>query len=128
MCLSVHVVATRLTCDGCPTHQVCVGEVQGGVEQEVGLDDASGSLADVVEQTSALERHSALEAVLQRGQRSSPIKHGSLHYHTYYGRFIVEANGNLLAGLLDRLILTRHYQITLENKGQQRATPKKALV
>ena len=66
-------MGARLTRDGGPTHQVCVGEVQGGVEQEVGLDDAPGSLADVVEQTGALERHSALEAVLRRGQRSWPM-------------------------------------------------------
>lgn len=54
-----------MTCDGCPAHQVRVGEVQGGVEQEVGLDDPPRSLADVIEQPSAPQGHSSLVAVLQ---------------------------------------------------------------
>lgn len=55
-----------MTCDGCPAHQVCVGEVKGGIEQEVRLDNPSCSLADIVELASAPHRHSALIAVLQR--------------------------------------------------------------
>lgn len=54
-----------VTCDGCPAHQVSVREVQGGVEQEVGLDDASRSLTDIVEEAGAPHRHSSLIAVLQ---------------------------------------------------------------
>lgn len=54
-----------MTCDGCPAHQVRVGEVQGGVEQEVRLDNPPRSLADFVEQPSAPQGHSALVAVLQ---------------------------------------------------------------
>lgn len=54
-----------VTCDGCPAHQVRVGEVQGGVEQEVRLNDPPRSLTDVVEHASAPHRHSALVAVLQ---------------------------------------------------------------
>lgn len=54
-----------MTCDGCPAHQVRVGEVQGGVEQEVRLDNPPRSLADVVEQPSAPQGYSALVAVLQ---------------------------------------------------------------
>lgn len=54
-----------LTCDGCPTHQVCVGEVEGGVEQEVRLDNPPRSLADVIEEACAAQGHSALVAVLQ---------------------------------------------------------------
>ena len=58
-------VGLWLTCDGRPAHQVCVGEVQGGVEQEVRLDNPSRSLTDIVEQAGAPHRHSALEAMLQ---------------------------------------------------------------
>lgn len=54
-----------LTCDGCPTHQVGVGEMEGGVEQEVRLDNPPRSLADVIEQACAAHGHSALIAVLQ---------------------------------------------------------------
>ena len=58
-----------MTCDGRAANQVRVGEVQGGVEQEVGLNDASRSLADIVEETGAAHRHPALIAVL-RGRES----------------------------------------------------------
>lgn len=54
-----------LTCDGCPTHQVGVGEVEGGVEQEVRLNNPPRPLADVIEQACAAHGHSALVAVLQ---------------------------------------------------------------
>ncbi len=64
-----------MTCDGCPAHQVRVGEVQGGVEQEVRLDDPSGSLTDVVEQPSAPHRHSALVAVLWEEQTKETRQH-----------------------------------------------------
>lgn len=64
MCVRVWV-----TCDGRATHKVCVGEVQGGVEQEVGLGDVSRSLTDIVEEASALHRHSALVAVLQAREK-----------------------------------------------------------
>lgn len=63
VCVSVSV---SVTYDGCAAHEVCVGEVQGGVEEEVGLHDASGSLADVIEETSALHRHSTFVAVLRK--------------------------------------------------------------
>lgn len=59
------VLAFGLTCDGCPAHQVRVGEVEGGVEQEVRLNNPPRTLADVIEQACAAHGHSALIAVLQ---------------------------------------------------------------
>lgn len=59
------VLVLGLTCDGCPAHQVRVGEVEGGVEQEVRLNDSPRTLADVIEQACAAHGHSALIAVLQ---------------------------------------------------------------
>lgn len=58
------------TCDGRPAHEVGVGEVQSGVEHKVGLHDAPGALADVVEEAGAPHRHSALVAVLQWGKKT----------------------------------------------------------
>lgn len=59
------VLVFGLTCDGCPAHQVRVGEVEGGVEQEVRLNNPPRTLADVIEQACAAHGHSALIAVLQ---------------------------------------------------------------
>lgn len=56
-----------MTCDGRPANQVCIGEVQRGVEQEVGFNDTSRSLADIIEEASAPHWHSALIAILQGG-------------------------------------------------------------
>jgi hypothetical protein len=56
---------TWLTCDCGPAHQVCVGEVERRVEQEVGLNDASGPLTGIIEQTSAPQWDTTLIAVLQ---------------------------------------------------------------
>lgn len=63
-----------VTCDGCPAHQVCVGEVQGGVEQEVRLNNPPRSLTDVIEQASAPHRHSAFIAVLQGRKTKERLK------------------------------------------------------
>lgn len=60
----------RVTCYSRSTHQVCVGEVQGGVELEVGLDNPPRSLTGVVEEASALHGHPALVAILQ-GRRDT---------------------------------------------------------
>lgn len=46
-------------------HQVSVGEVERGVEHEVGLDDPAGLLADVVEEPGALQWDTALIAILE---------------------------------------------------------------
>lgn len=62
---SKRCLCSGLTCDGCPAHQVGVGEMEGGVEQEVRLDNPPRSLADVIEQACAAHGHSALIAVLQ---------------------------------------------------------------
>lgn len=43
---------------------MCVGEVERGVQHEVGLDDPASLLADVVEEPGALQRDAALIAVL----------------------------------------------------------------
>lgn len=80
-----------LTCDGRPAHQVCVGEVQGGVEQEVRLDNPSSSLTDIVEQASAPHRHSALEAVLQ-GRKNK--KHLQL-FSDFFFLDIIQVSSNL---------------------------------
>lgn len=52
---------------------MCVGEVQSGVEHEVGLDNVSRSLTDVIEEASASHRHSALISVLQGGKQKKDI-------------------------------------------------------
>lgn len=67
-----------MTCDGCSAHQVCVGEVKSGVEQEVGLDNVSCSLTDVIEEASAFHRHSALIAILQGGKNKR--RHCNIKY------------------------------------------------
>lgn len=59
------------TCDGCPAHQVGVGEMEGGVEPEVRLDNPPRPLADVIEQACAAHGHSALVAVLQEHTREN---------------------------------------------------------
>lgn len=43
--------------------------MQSRVQHEVRLDDSSHSLAGLVEEASAPNRYSALEAVLQRGEK-----------------------------------------------------------
>lgn len=50
-----------------------VGEVERGVEQEVGLDDPARLLADVVEQPGTPQRDTALVAILgkERGKGRS---------------------------------------------------------
>lgn len=70
------MLSELVTCDGCPTHQVCVGEVQRSVEHEVGLHDPSHSLAGIIEESSAAHGHSALIAVLQGVQNVVMQKSG----------------------------------------------------
>lgn len=53
-----------LTGEGGAAHQVGVGEVERGVQHEVGLDDPASLLADVVEEPGALQRDAALVAIL----------------------------------------------------------------
>lgn len=62
-----------LTREGSAAHQVCVGEVEGGVEQEVGLDDPASLLTDVIEQAGTLQRDTALVAILgtEKGKERS---------------------------------------------------------
>lgn len=53
-----------LTGEGGAAHQVGVGEVERGVQHEVGLDDPASLLADVVEEAGTLQWDTALVAVL----------------------------------------------------------------
>lgn len=43
---------------------MCVGEVERGVEQEVGLDNPASLLTDVIEQPGTLQGDTALVAIL----------------------------------------------------------------
>lgn len=73
-------ICVWVTCDGCPAHEVCVGEVQGGVELEVRLDNPSCSLTGIVEQTSAPHWHSALVSVLEEKRVESINKSRGIAY------------------------------------------------
>lgn len=63
---SVEWAIPGLTRESGAAHQVRVGEVECGVEHEVGLYDPAGLLADVVEEPGALEWDTALIAILGR--------------------------------------------------------------
>lgn len=69
----LHWQPQLLTREGGAAHQVCVGEVEGGVEQEVGLDDPASLLTDVIEQPGTLQRDTALVAILgkEKGKETS---------------------------------------------------------
>lgn len=62
------------TYDGCPAHQVRVGEVQSGVQHEIRLDDSSRPLARFVEQASALHWHSTLKTMLGGEKRKMQMQ------------------------------------------------------
>lgn len=57
-------VPQALTREGGAAHQVGVGEVERGVQHEVGFDDSASLLADVVEEPGALQWDTALVAIL----------------------------------------------------------------
>lgn len=57
-------VPRALTRESGAAHQVGVREVERGVQHEVGLDDPASLLADVVEEPGALQRDTALVAIL----------------------------------------------------------------
>lgn len=68
-----HRQPRALTGEGSAAHQVGVGEVKGGVEHEVGLDDPASLLTDVVEETGTLQRHTALVAVLGKEKQQERV-------------------------------------------------------
>lgn len=55
---------------------MCVGEVERGVEQEVGLHDPASLLTDVIEQPGTLQGDTALVAILGKEKGTERAVHG----------------------------------------------------
>lgn len=78
-----------MTCNSCAAHKVRVGEVQSGVKHKVGLHDAPGALTDLVEEPGTPHRHSALVAILRKGNSVTVAPPDATNNHDSYRAFKV---------------------------------------